>query len=188
MRLALNDLGKGGSKSLAKEIIIAINATAATAKKDAVKKISKHVSVAQKAINSSLKVDRAKPSEGVIHATVTIVSGSRIPLKEFSARQTKAGVSYKMQGKTAKIKSAFIVPGFAGGNVFKRVSGKVRMTKGRYVGKMREPITKLWGPSVVYAAFKNKIKPAVMRDMEPVFAKEIDKRIRKHVRKAMGKY
>lgn len=70
------------------------------------------------------------------------ISGKRISLKRFSARQTKTGVSYSVQkGKRSKLKSAFIAQSL-GSHVYKRKSAD------------RIPLIKLFGPSVPHV-FEN---------------------------------
>lgn len=184
---ALASVGKGGSKYLGRELITAVNATAKRGQSITAKELSKNVSLPQKVLKKHIRVDKAKRGIADPRASVTIHGATRFSLKEFGARQTKKGVSYKSRGRTANVPSAFIVNSL-GGHVFIRHGGKVRMSKGRSQGKLRQPIRKLWGPSVVVAALKNRTKPIVIKDITPEFHAQIEKRIRTHVRKAMGKY
>ena len=184
---ALASVGKSGSKQLSREIVGVINTTAGKTKNATAKELVKNVAVAQKVIKQYIRVDKAKNGIANPHAEVTIHGAFRMPLRDFSAKQNKSGVSYKTPKGTKTIKSAFIVDSM-GGHVFIRRGGKVKMTKGLYMGKMRQRIYKLFGPSPIVAALRNNTKPIVIREIEPIFHAQMEERIRTHVRKAMGKY
>ncbi len=90
------------------------------------------------------------------------VVGEGIALREFGARQTRAGVSVLvLKGGGRKIvPGAFMAKGFGGNlQVFKRTGQAKRiMAAGRYKGKLREPIEKLFGPSVLSQYVKDAIQ------------------------------
>jgi len=109
----------------------------------------------------SLKITQAKDASLV--ATINIF-GSRIPLKDFNARQKKRGVSYTVQkGRRQTLDSAFIVKSM-GDHVFKRVAGP------------RVPIIKLFGPSVphVFENLSEFAEGVYNQKLSSKLAKEID--------------
>ena len=184
---ALASVGKSGAKSLSKEILTVLNKTGARAKSLAAKELQKHIPIGQKELKLNMKVDKAASGIANPFVKVNIKGTERFPIKRFKHSQNGGGVSWTGTGGNRKIPHAFIAPK-VGSHVFARHGGKVPMTKGNYAGKMRQPIKKLYGPSIVVAALKNNTKPIVIKDMTPEFRREMDRRIRTHVRKAMGKY
>lgn len=93
-----------------------------------------------------------------------------VPLMHYAAKQLKrGGVSVKVlrSGGRKKLSARgdggtpFIADGAGGGSrrqVFARTGGAKRaMKSGRYAGKMREPIVKLWGPSIYSQYTKDKV-------------------------------
>lgn len=82
-----------------------------------------------------------------------IVSGVKktISFASYRFRPSPKGLRGKIlkAGKSVEIKGAFIAPGIGGGSVpFFRNGPRRKMTAGRYVGKTRQPLTALHGPSV----------------------------------------
>jgi hypothetical protein len=72
-----------------------------------------------------------------------------IGLINFAARQTLKGVTYSIfRGKRGLLDGAFIAT-LPGGNVqvMERFGAKRIMTRGRYVGKLRQPIHTQYGPT-----------------------------------------
>lgn len=109
-------------------------------------------------------------------------AGRPISLRRFSAVQRNAGVSARPWGKRRIFRGTFIVPSL-GGQVFERVRGKVLMRRGRYKGKYREAIRKLWGPSIpkVMAedAVVNAFRETIKSDMPARLEHEIGFALRK---------
>lgn len=73
-----------------------------------------------------------------------------IGLRNFRARQTRRGVTAApFRGRRTLREGAFFA-GLNSGNqqVVKREGPKRRMTSGRYIGKMRQPLETQYGPSV----------------------------------------
>ena len=120
-----------------------LNRTANTIRVRTVKRIAGEVMLKQKQIRPAVKVLKARFTQQI--AAVRVASW-RFPLLDFSARQIKSGVSYRISRKAGRkrIKSAFIASVGVGGHrgVFKRV------------GTRRLPIQELRGPSI----------PAVLED------------------------
>lgn len=168
-------------RSLRKELAVACNATAAKGKSIIAKQISKELATPQKNIRATISQSR-KAKDSDISATLEVRKDRRISLKEFGARQTKTGVSYKIS-KTRGRKS---IPGaFQGprpglinvktkGNVFKRV------------GKARLPIVKLYGPSSWGVFVVGKKQGPSVTEIEAELKKQIDRRIRFIELKASG--
>jgi len=114
----------------------AINRTATSVKTEIARRISAKVKITQAAVKRSLLIRKATRRRWV--ATIS-VGHKRIPLIHFGARQTKKGVSYRIekQGPRKSIKSAFIQTMPVSGHIgaFKRT------------GPKRLPIVQLLGPS-----------------------------------------
>jgi len=160
-------VGTDGPKKFRRETATAINATARKTINMLSKEIGKELATPQKAIKTTIKV-ASKASQNKLGATVRQRPTSRLSLKEFSARQTKKGVSYrvsKSQGRKT-LAGAFIVDKI-GGHAFKRKT------------KSRLPIVKLQGPSPWGVTVKNKLDQLVAkRDVEPELIKQVERRIR----------
>ena len=158
-------LGDVGPKKLRQQVAIALNQTAKKAKNVLAKEVADRVSLTQKRVKQDIRTQKAKPESLV--ANIVQKETSRISLKDYKARQTKSGISYKIEkiGKRTKIKSAFISEKL-GGHAYKRTS------------KKRLPIIKLYGPSAWGVTVVNKLdKLIVERDVEPDLLYEIDRRI-----------
>jgi len=132
----------GNAKQLQRQIHIAVNKTATNAQKRMAKEVGKELAVTQKVIRKTISVKRAKVGVSP-SATVTLKETARIPLKDFGARQTKKGVSFKVSKSKGRsvMQRAFIVQQY-GGNVYRR------RNKTRAVGKAKEGLSP-WGVFVV---------------------------------------
>lgn len=73
--------------------------------------------------------------------------GSQLPLRLFGPKQFSYGVRAKVWGRHQSFKSAFIV-GKLGGNVFHRTGDFGKMAKGKYKGRRREKIQRMFGPGI----------------------------------------
>lgn len=117
-------------------------------------------------IKRNLKITKASP--GILAATVTAV-GKSIPLIDYSARQTKTGVSVNVLHGRKTVRHAFIatMPSGHKGVFIRRdartggVKGLHRAKGARTSGKHGLPIDQLFGPGIP-AAFVN---PAVEKAM-----------------------
>lgn len=173
MKAAIENTGR----QLRKELVIAVNYTAKESKKIIVKQIGSELAVAQKNIAKVVEVTR-KANGNDISATVEVNKDKRLNLKDFGARQTKGGVSYKVsksnKGRT-KAKNGFIIQKFAW-KVYSRVA------------KARGPLRQLRGPSAWGVFVKGqKIGPSV-EQIEARLKHEIDRRIRFILGKASGAF
>lgn len=168
-------------RKLRKELSIACNQTANKSRSIIAREIGKELATAQKNIRTVIRLSKkASPTDAT--STVEVRKESRISLKEFGARQTKKGVSYKVS-KTKGRKT--VLGAFQGpkpgminvrtkGNVFKRV------------GKSRLPIVKLMGPSAWGVFVVGKKQGPSTQEIEAELKKNIDRRIRFIKLKASG--
>ena len=126
---------RGFPKAIPKVMTKGINKTAAGAKTDIARKIAGEIKLKLSTIKKS--IDMSKASYSRWQAELGIY-GRRIPLINFAARQTKAGVTYSIEpGSRKTIGSAFIqTMGSGHVGIFKRVT------------EARHPIRELMGPSL----------------------------------------
>jgi len=144
---------------LPRAISTAVRRTTDTARSRIVKAVAKDLNIKQRDLYK--RGARKRPirqkferAGSLITGGVVEVTGRRIPLGRFAARQTKAGVSYKIDrgGSRKTITSGFIPrldSGYQG--VFKRK------------GKNRLPIVERFGPSVPHVAAKQPAVAGLMR-------------------------
>lgn len=166
-------------KSLPRELSAAINATAKKTRLDIGRKIRNEIAVKKAVVESKIKLVRQAAPQS-LGAQVTLQESARIPLRDFGARQTKAGVSFKIskKGKRATVQGAFQGPrpGVMNvkwrGRVFKRV------------GKERLPIVQLFGPSPWGVFTVKRMTPAQKQDIEAELEKQIERRINLNILRA----
>lgn len=126
----------------------ALNKTIRQVQSAAVKSIVREIPVKQARIRRNLRIERATRMR---FSGAVVARGFRIPLKEFSPRQTAAGVTYRGQmGGRRIVRGAFIVPSL-GGHVFRRK------------GASRLPIDKQFGPSVPQVFLQDRTQRAMER-------------------------
>jgi len=190
---ALSESLKGNAKLLKRDINVALNNTAKHLQSQWAKEIGKDVALAQKEIKKTLRREIAKEAEPT--AAVVQKKEKRLPLKSFKPTFNRSGVSYrayKGKGRTT-LKDSFI-PGRRGsstlvafgGHVFTRQGAKRLMTKGRYAGKMRQPIVKRFGPSAFDTTNKFEIPKKLMNLSRQRLLDELGKRVRFRTLKASG--
>lgn len=124
----------------------AINKTLTNVRTEASKQIRKERALSASTVKDALTIRRA--TKLLLFGEV-IASGRPIPLKEYQARETRAGVTVKVTpGKRKLVKHAgnkgFIVHKI-GDHVFART------------GKERLPIKKLYGPSIPATFIKQRV-------------------------------
>lgn len=171
-----------GSKRLAKEMSIAVNKTATLVRGSIAKQIGKELNATQKVIKEQLKI-KTKASPASLNATVRIQFGKGIPLRDFGARQTKAGVTFK----TSKIKGRQISKGAFQGPRPGAVSAAWKGRVFKRVGKSRLPIIQLFGPSPGGVHVYNKHGKQTKNDASEILHKQMKERIRYLTVKALGK-
>ena len=163
---ALRNLATDFRVNLAKETVIASRNTAKAHRREISKNVRQFVTITNKGVLRTVKVvsgNRANTSSS-IHIEVT----ERPSLKEFKARQTKKGVSYKIRegGKRKLVKSAFLGPGSLNGHVYVRTT------------KSRKPIRKLYGVSVAAVFGQNDLIVFSRKQILERMDKEMNKRVR----------
>lgn len=149
---------------LPKAVSRSINKTLQSAKTQAVRAFNKKIGVKQKDYRKKIILDRASYTRW--WGKLKFYGGKRIPLINFSTRQIKGGVSYKIEkdGSRKTAAGAFIqtMPKSGQDGVFKRL------------GVARLPIIELFGPSIG-SIFRN--APETIKGLEADAAKNLIKNI-----------
>ena len=142
---------------LEKAKVRALNKVAAQAKVAASKEIrAAGYNMKAAAIKQKITIKRAMNGNAVV---VIRCSGKPIPLIQFSARETNAGVSVSVKNGRKLIKGAFIATMPTGHRgVYVRVGNQHKKVNGKWHGL---PIKELFGPSIP-AAFGNEIVTAAL--------------------------
>jgi len=164
---ALKNLISDSPKKLAKQTAIAANRTAKAHTKEISRSVRDEVSMKNKVVLRAVKVTKKASGVESQGAEITVQKKKRESLKEFGARQTKKGVSYRIskKGKRGFVPGAFIASSI-GGHAFKRKT------------KARLPIKKLFGVSVIAVFNKQKL---IRKSREQVKARmeyEMNRRVR----------
>lgn len=180
----LGELMANDHKKLKSELMRAVNATAKKTESLMAKEISKELATTQKEIKQKIKITkRADKGELNISAVVTVAKTSRLPMRLFTPKQNKAGVTYRIS-KTKGRKT--VLEAFQGPKIgVQKVAW--RGNAFRRKGKSRLPIVKLRGPSPWGVFVKNNQKPAVEVKAGDELMKQVERRIRFHVLKQAGK-
>ena len=172
---ALRNLATDFRVNLAKETAIATKNTAKAHRREISKNVRQYVAMTNKAVLRAVTVEPGNRANTA--SSIHIAKFERPSLKEFKARQTKKGVSYKIRkgGKRKLVKSAFIGQGSLNGHVYVRVT------------KSRKPIVKLYGVSVAAVFGQNDL---IGLSTEQILARmevEMQKRIRSIIVRAIRK-
>lgn len=137
----------------------AINRTLDSVQTQAVRGIAQDLGVIQRVVRETLRIYRATRASlrGSLQAR-----GKRIALMDFKARQTRAGVSYTMQG-TRKVAAHTFIAKMRSGHtgVFMRKGAK------------RLPVKELFGPSVPHV-FRKHITAALRQYAAEALAKNLN--------------
>lgn len=189
----LGESAVAAKKSLTKELAAAINAVSKKTKLEMGREIRATVNLKKDEAEKPLSI-RAAASPQSLQAVVSLRKTKRLGLRHFGARQDKRGVSYKisMAGGRGRIDGAFMgpKPGVIRinwrGNVFVRVGAAQKMTKGRYQGKMRQPIQQRFGVSAFGAYVKNNLAGPQVEAVNAELTKQIERRINLNVLRASG--
>jgi len=171
--LELRKLLDGNAKKLKREIAIAVNKTSKKTQSAIAKDIGKEIATAQKNIKKTIGI-RKKATKTDPVAVVVQSKTRRLSLREFGARQTGKGVSYKVS-KTAGRK---VIPGAFQGPRPGVIKTSWRGHAFKRAGKTRLPIIKLMGPSPWGVFVKKKLKKPVQIDAKEELRKQIIERIR----------
>ncbi len=180
-----------------KELAVAVNATVGDAKKASAKELGKVFFVPNKTLKK-LVGQKRRANERRIEAVMALREGYAFPLKFFKPVHGKSGVKVKMDKRIKGKKGESLVAGaFQGprpgvmkrtwkGNVFARQGDKRKMTKGRYAGKMRQPIVKLYGPSPAQAIEDAGIGKLIAAVSSKQLSIQVQERLRFLLLKAQG--
>lgn len=175
---ALKTLMRGVEKDIRKEVKVAVNKAGKSMESQMAKMVRTEINVSSRAVKKVITRPRLA-SETQLRTEIVVAKNKRISLKEFGARQSKTGVSYRISKKGGKktIKGAFIVESL-GGHVYVRSGPKVEMTRGKYKGQKRQQIFKRFGPSI-WGYFANK---KVLLDVQTRANAELEKQVAERVR------
>jgi len=165
---ALANVLDGMTNRLPKELVTVTNKTTKAHVREISKQIRKKITITNKEVLKVVTQTR-KAHLSDITAEITIPRTLRPSLKSFKARQTKKGVTYKID-KTGKRRT---VQGAFGPNI-------ARLGKHVYLrtGKSRLPIRKLKGPSVLGVFLKNDLAQWSVEQIADQMGKEVEKRVR----------
>lgn len=191
--IRMQEAVKRAGKNIAREVAAAINKMAKKTRLDMGREVKKHIAVK--------KAEAEKPISVVSIATamkmqalVKLKKTKRLGLRHFAARQDNRGVSYKIskKGGRARVDGAFqgpkpgVMKTSWKGNVFKRLGKAVRAGKGRYQGKLRQPIVQVHGVSVFGAYSINKLAGPQAKAVFDELHYQIERRINLNILKAEG--
>lgn len=174
VRRLFRELGPGIDRA----VVRAINKTATTVRAQAARDIQQKRNLKIGTIKQKLILARARRDR--LSAAI-IASGKPIPIREFGARQTRQGVTVKIEkgGKRQRLQrfgnKSFVIPRF-GSNVFVRKTGS------------RLPI-KEWArvPGIPTVFVQERIEYSMKRLARLTMAKRLPEEIRFELRKAEAK-
>lgn len=173
VRMEAGDLIKGlenVTDNLTKQFGIVVGKVGRRAESITAKDVTKELAVKQKTVKKEIR--RKKKSKTSVE--VELSKSARIPLRDFGARQTRKGVSYRISKTSGRkvVHGAFQGPkpgikhGKWNGRVFKRV------------GKSRLPIVQLRGPSPWGVVVHKNRLPSITAQVNDELKKQIAERIR----------
>jgi hypothetical protein len=138
----------------------------------------------------------AKRSADLRSVKVIFTKTDRPDLKDFKPRQNATGAAAKVLKSegTQTIKSGFMGPKPGAiarklyGHAWIRAGGKVKMTKGRYKGQMKQRIFKLKGVSPTAVFHYNNMIGPTMDEVDAELQKQLAERIRwNKVKQTLGR-
>lgn len=147
-----------------KAAIRALNRTAASVRTASVRAMARDLGVPQKPVRDATTIRRAAPGRNFAEV---VAKGKRIPLRDFKARQTRKGVSYRI-GQARKL--------ILGGFIARMASGHVGVFT--RAGRERLPIQEKFGPSIprvfsrrrIYAAMRTVMKDKLPKEFKSALA------------------
>jgi hypothetical protein len=180
-------------KNFSKELAAAINETAKDVRLKISRDISSEITMPVKDIKSRISTKQKATAQTPI-AVASLGWKKREGLQYFKARQTKAGVTYRISKKAKRglVLGAFMGPSpgvlalSLNGGVFVRMGAARKMTKGRSQGKIRQPIVKLRAVSAAGAFLKNKHDKVMPGFIRQKLTHQMERRINKNVLQAEG--
>lgn len=175
-------------EKLPREVATALNATAKVVKREMARDVTQELAVSQSVVMKTLS-QRKKASKTSLSALVVLAKTRRISLRQFGARQTKKGVSYKI----SKTDGRKFIPGAFQGPKPGVMKASWRGTVFKRAGKERLPIIKLQGVSPwgvlagKYTTARGKIVPYRLLDLaDRELRKQVERRVRYNVLKSQG--
>lgn len=174
----------GTGRKIRREIATAVNATAKKSRGVINKQIRTELATKKAAVDRVVAVTRKASNQSESPtAAVTLSKTARISLKEFGARQTRAGSSYRISKSTGRNTAQGAFMGPRPGATSVRLKGHVFKRQ----GKSRLPIRKLWGPSPWGVFVGKNMQGPTMKETRNELEKQIERRIRFVTLKAQGK-
>lgn len=175
----LREATEKAKKKFSKELAAAINQTSKKTRRSIGKNVRDEVALKKQEAEKPISI-RTTATEHRLSATVQLKKTARLGLRQFGAKQTKTGVSYRIskKGGRARIAGAFQgpKPGVMKmswrGNVFKRV------------GKSRLPIVQIKGVSPYGVYQKNQLSRKQVKEIEAELNKQMERRIRLNILRA----
>lgn len=164
-------------KNLEKEVNIAAWKTARKGKSVIAKQVTNELAATQKVVKQQINTERGKT-----YAAVSLRKSGRIPLRDFGARQTKVGVSYRI----SKSQGRKILPGAFQGPRPGLMKASWKGNAFRRVGKQRLPIVKLKGPSPWGVHLFQNQQRKTRDELSSEFLKQLLERIRYNRLKQSG--
>lgn len=163
------DLDAKGRKRVNKAAASALSRTATTVRKEASVSIRERLNISAAVAKKAITIRKMKGG-----LTVFIeAQGRPIPLRDFQARQTRSGVSFKVKrGGERKTYSSKYGPGFIitkiGGNVFVRAEPDPP-------GPKQAKVRKVYGPSVPQYFVTRAIRELLLRTARERWPIEFDR-------------
>ena len=146
----------------------ALNKAAAQTKTQASKSIRQIRNLKAGTVNKQMRVRKASRVKA---ESAVIATGAAIPLRDYGARQTARGVTFRVnKGKRSLLRGAFIVRSI-GQHVFTRK------------GKKRLPIIKRVGPSLPSTFIRKEVVRAMRGKVREVYPRLIKKEVEREIAK-----
>ncbi|WP_108459182.1 phage tail protein [Devosia naphthalenivorans] len=161
-----------GSAKATRAYRMALNATGKRVFTQVKKAVAGQMGASQARVVKYGQLRRVPASGGALETRIES-KGGYIPLKDFSTRSTRRGVTAAPWGQRRLFKSTFIVPKL-GGQVFKRTSGA------------RLPIESLWGPAVPKELVKDQSKAAFDNVATAFLPREVERVIKQMTKGAVS--
>ena len=183
MMQKLSEAVELSGRNLQRELTAAVNATAKKVSLDISRSVGKELAAPAAVIKKQMNTKKASPKSTTgTESKVTLSKSKRIPLRDFGARQTRSGVSYK----TSKTRGRKTAPGAFQGPKPGLIKASWRGRVFRRAGKAKLPIQQLFGPSPWGVFVKNNMLTPATAETQAELAKQIERRIKFNILKAIG--
>lgn len=185
-------VGRAGKK-VAKELSAAINQVSKKTRLDMGRAVRETVAMNKEQSEKPISV-ALESTPSALRALVRLKKTKRLGLRHFGAKQDRKGVTYKIgkKGGRKRVNGAFqgpkpgVIKMSWKGNVFIRRGAAVMASKGRYRGKMRQPIVQLNGVSAYGAYVKNNLTAPQVAAVFEQLVYQIERRINLNILRAEG--